>query len=193
MPVGWAIAIVVIAVVVLGLTVLMLGVLRQVTPLLEAVNAHLEEIGDQLAAASAPPVQARTRLAGLSSGDPLPAFTARTAQGKVTNTDLLGKPVIMAFLSAGCKPCQLIGNQLGKEGLGDLADRLLFVTTEGAPAALGLPPDVPALIEDNHEVSEAFTILGTPFAVAVDAEGVVRGMTVPNSRIDLDELSALLN
>jgi hypothetical protein len=191
MPVGWAIAIVVIAVAVLGLTVLMLGVLRQVTPLLEAVNAHLEEIGNQLEATSS--VEARTRLAGLASGDPLPAFTARNAQGKVTNTDLLGKPVIMAFLSAGCKPCQLIGSELGRDGLGDLADRLLFVTAEGAPAALGLPPDVPTLIEDNHEVCEAFTILGTPFAVAVDAEGVVRGMTVPNSRIDLDQLSALLN
>jgi len=51
---------------------------------------------------------------------------------------------------------------------------------------------VPTLIEDNHEVSEALTLLGTPFAIAVDAEGTVRGMTVPSTRADLAQLAALL-
>jgi hypothetical protein len=183
MPVGWALAIVIIAVAVLVLGVLMLGVLRQVAPLLEAVT-------EQLAVASTH--RAAMRLPGLAAGDELPRFTARDSQGKVTNDDLRGRSVIMAFLSAGCRPCQLIAHQLATDGVGDLAGLLLLVTAEGEPAALGLPPDLPALIEENHEVSEALSVLGTPFAVAVDAQGVVRGMTVPNSRADLDELSALL-
>jgi hypothetical protein len=190
MPVGWAIAVVVIAVAVLGLTVLMLGVLRQVTPLLESVNAHLEEVNARLETASAS--QYKISLPGFSTGDPLPAFTARNSHGKVTNTDLLGKSVILTFLSAGCGPCQLIGRQLGTEGAGDLADRLLIIAAEGEPAALGLPPDLPTLIEDNHEVKAALTVMGTPFAIAVDAEGIVLGMTPPNSRADLDQLAALI-
>jgi hypothetical protein len=191
MPVGWAIAIVVIAVAVVGLTILMLGVLRQVVPQLEAVNAHLEEVSARLEAG--PTHQSRMTLPGLAAGDPLPAFTARNSQGKVTSTDLLGKPVVLTFLSAGCKLCQLIGRQLTTEGVGDLADRLLVVTAEGVPAAIGLPPDVNTLIEDDHEVSEALTVIGTPFAVAVDAEGVVRGLAAPNRRTDLVQLSAVLD
>src|SRR5215831_9867608 len=183
MPVGWALAVVVIAVALLVLAVLMLGVLRQVAPLLEAVSAQL---------GVSPGHQSRMRLPGLTVGDALPPFTARDAQGKVTNDNLRGRSVILAFLSAGCRPCQLIAGQLAAEGTGDLAGRLLVVTAEGEPAALGLPPDVPTLIEDNHEVSEALTLLGTPFAIAVDAEGTVRGMTVPNTRADLAQLAALL-
>jgi len=189
MPVGWALAVVVIAVAVLVLAVLMLGVLRQVAPLLEAVSAQLEASA-QLGAS--PGHQSRMRLPGLTVGNALPPFTARDAQGKVTNDNLRGRSVILAFLSAGCRPCQLIAGQLAAEGTGDLTGRMLVVTAEGEPAALGLPPDVPTLIEDNHEVSEALTLLGTPFAIAVDAEGTVRGMTVPNTRADLAQLAALL-
>src|SRR5215467_10086153 len=185
MPVGWALAVVVIAVAVLVLAVLMLG-----APLLETVSAQLETVSAQLGAP--PGHQSRMRLPGLTVGNALPPFTARDAQGKVTNDNLRGRSVILAFLSAGCRPCQLIAGQLAAEGTGDLAGRLLVVTAEGEPAALGLPPDVPTLIEDNHEVSEALTLLGTPFAIAVDAEGTVRGMTVPNTRADLAELAALL-
>jgi len=191
MPVGWAVAVVVIAVAVIVLAVLMLGVLRQVAPLLEAVSAQLEAVSAQLGAS--PGHQSRMRLPGLIVGNALPPFTARDAQGKVTNDNLRGRSVILAFLSAGCRPCQLIAGQLAAEGTGDLTGRLLVVTAEGEPAALGLPPDVPTLIEDNHEVSEALTVLGTPFAIAVDAEGTVRGMTVPNTRADLAQLAALLH
>src|SRR5579875_2761201 len=177
MPVGWALVVVVIGVALLVLAVLMLGVLRQVAPLLEAVNAQLEVVRAQLGAS--PGHQSRMRLPGLTVGN-------------VTSDNLRGRAVILAFLSAGCRPCQLIARQLAAEGTGDLAGRLLVVTAEGEPAALGLPPDVPTLIEDNHEVSEALTLLGTPFAIAVDAEGTVRGMTVPNTRADLAQLAALL-
>jgi hypothetical protein len=183
MPVGWALAVVVIAVALVVLAVLMLGVLRQVAPLLEAVSAQL---------GASPGHQSTMRLPGLTVGNALPPFTARDAQGKVTNDNLRGRSVILAFLSAGCRPCQLIAGQLAAEGTGDLTGRLLVVTAEGEPAALGLPPDVPTLIEDNHEVSDALTLLGTPFAIAVDAEGTVRGMTVPNTRADLAQLAALL-
>src|ERR1700746_658996 len=185
MPVGWALAVVVIAVALLVLAVLMLGVLRQVAPLLEAVSAELEVVSAQLGASLGH--QSTMRLPGLTVGNALPPFTARDAQGKVTNDNLRGRSVILAFLSAGCQP-----GQLAAEGTGDLTGRLLVVTAEGEPAALGLPPDVPTLIEDNHEVSEALTLLGTPFAIAVDAEGTVRGMTVPNTRADLAQLAALL-
>src|SRR5215472_8939145 len=192
MPVGWALAVVVIAVALLVLAVLMLGVLRQVAPLLEEVSVQLEAVSAQLGASPGHQHQSRMRLPGLTVGDALPPFTARDARGKVTNDDLRGRSVILAFLSAGCRPCQLIASQLAAEGTGDLTGRLLVVTAEGEPAALGLPPDVPTLIEDNHEVSEALTLLGTPFAIAVDAEGTVRGMTVPNTRADLAQLAALL-
>ena len=100
MPVGWALAVVVIAVALLVLAVLMLGVLRQVAPLLEAVSAQLEAVSAQLGAS--PGHQSRMRLPGLTVGSALPPFTARDAQGKVTNDNLRGRSVILAFLSAGC-------------------------------------------------------------------------------------------
>src|SRR5262249_56274968 len=109
---------------------------------------------------------------------PSPAGAAR---GRVTNDTRGGRSVTRASRSAGCRPCQLIASQLAAEGTGDLTGRLLVVTAEGEPAALGLPPDVPTLIEDNHEVSEALTLLGTPFAIAVDAEGTVPPMTLPHT------------
>src|SRR5262249_53372486 len=136
MPVGWALAVVVIAVAVLVLAVLMLGVLRQVAPLLEAVGGQLEAASAQLGAS--PGHQSRMRLPGLTVGKPRPPFTGGDAQGKVDNDNLRGRSVILAFLSAGGRPCQLIAGQLAAEGTGDLAGGLLVVTAEGEPAALGL-------------------------------------------------------
>src|SRR5262249_61507230 len=110
MPVGWALAVVVIAVALLVLAVLMLGVLRQVAPLLKAVSAQLEAGSAQLGAS--PGHQSRMRLPGLTVGNALPPFTPRDAQGKVTNDNLRGRSFILAFLSAGCRPGPAIARPL---------------------------------------------------------------------------------
>src|ERR1700748_3766853 len=110
MPVGWALAVVVIAVGLLVLAVVMLGVLRQVAPLLEAVSAQLEAVSAQLG--GSPGHQSRMRLPGLTVGNALPPFPARDAQARLTRDSLRGRSVILASLSAGCRPCQLIAGQL---------------------------------------------------------------------------------
>jgi len=51
---------------------------------------------------------------------------------------------------------------------------------------------VRVLTESANEVSDALSVHGKPFAVAVGSDGIVRAMRVPNTVEHLENLAAVL-
>lgn len=179
MPVGWAIAVVVLGVAVIVLMVIVLGLMRQVAPLLERLAAG-QDIGRMV------------RDQGPAVGSVLPEFTAQGPDGEVSWAELRGRPLVLLFLSPGCGPCQRLATEIGQSGLGDLAGQLVVLTGQDGRRTLGLPAGVTVLTERVREVSDRLGVVGSPYAVAVDPDGVVRATRSPNYLREVSDLAAQL-
>jgi hypothetical protein len=176
MPVGWAIAVVILAVAVVVLGIIVLGLLRQITPLLERAAVALPDI--------------RPGSQGPKIGEPVPHFSARGPDGEVTDALLRGQPATLLFLSVGCAPCQALAEEMSQSDLDGLGRQLIVVTTADGPRELGIPERVRVLAEQDRAVSRALSVLGTPFAVAVAPDGIVTAASVPNTLQQLTDLTA---
>ncbi|HLK02474.1 MAG TPA: hypothetical protein VKU39_21550 [Streptosporangiaceae bacterium] len=177
MPIGWEITVVVLCVAVAALAVVVLGLLRQVTPVLE-----------RAASASGQPQLSM----GPAKGSPLPDFTAAGAHGAVTGTHLRGRSAVLLFLAPGCGPCQDLAYEMRSADLGHLAGQLVIITGPDDAQALGIPAHLLVLTEHDRQVSDALSVNGTPFAIAVDPDGIVRDTRVPNTITQLQDLAGVL-
>jgi hypothetical protein len=169
MPVGWAITVVILCVAVVALAVVLLGLLRQITPVLE-----------QLAATGS-----TVRTMGPDVGSPLPHFAVRSPGGEVTDEKLRGRTATLLFLSAGCGPCKTLAQEMRSADLNGLTDQLVIITGPDGLAELAIPEGLRVLIEADREVSGPLSVMATPFAVSVDQYGIVKATLVPNTVNDL--------
>ncbi|HEY1917344.1 MAG TPA: hypothetical protein VGH27_17400 [Streptosporangiaceae bacterium] len=176
MPIGWAVTVVVLCVAVVALAVIVLGLLRQVTPVLEQAAAAIEAAPDPLT--QGPPVGQRT-----------PDFTATGTDGVITAEHLRGQPSALLFLTVGCGACHELADELRSSDSGELTDRLVVVTEPDGPDRLRLPAGLRILTEQNREVSEPLSVIGTPFAIALDPVGIVTATGIVNT---LEQVSELL-
>ncbi len=176
MPVGWAIVVIIQWIVIIALVIVVLGVLRQVA-------SHLERD-------AAPPVR-DPRLQGPAVGSTLPAFAARDASLEaVTGPALPGRPGVLLFVSAGCGPCHRLIEELHADGAAGLASSLTVVCDPGDVTVQAFPAWLRVLTMPDTECAQILRISIRPFAVAVDADGLVQGKRVPNTLAQLTELTA---
>lgn len=175
MPIGWAVVVVILCVAVIVLSVIVLGLLRQITPVLERATGLVAALQND-----GPPV-----------GERVPDFTATGAEGEVTAVSLRGQPSVLLFLSVGCGPCEQLAADLRGADLDELAGQLVVVTESNGPQELGLPATLQVLTEPNGEVSQALSVNGTPLAIAVDQEGIVRAVRVVNTLGQLKEIGTV--
>jgi hypothetical protein len=146
---------------VISLAVVMIGILRQVTSQLELI-----------AAGQASPLA----NIGPAIGTKLPGFAGSDGSGNaVTDADLRGQPALLLFMASRCAPCRKLAEDMTATGLGQLASMLTIVTDPEGPDVLGLPAGPRIVFQTANEVSKALSIRATPFAVAVDESGIVRG------------------
>lgn len=179
MPVGWAVVIVVLCVAVVALSVVVIGLLRQVAPVLE-----------RAASASAGPAL----NLGPQVGEPAPEFTAVDLAGSPVTLDTLrGEPALLLFLSVGCGPCEDLAAEIrATSDLGALTRQLIVVTEPAGPAALRLPAGLRVVAETGPgEITGPLNIFGWPYAVALTPDGVVRAAQTPNTIKHLNELVAV--
>jgi hypothetical protein len=176
MPVGWAIVIVVQWLAIISLTVVVLGVLRQVTP-------HLEQAGER-------PLL-RIQRQGPAVGSKLPALTGSGRNGDIITTALLrGRRNVLLFLSRGCTPCLRLARELSaSDPAVELTDSLIVVADRADVSTLELPAWVRVLTVPDTECSEVLGVRGRPFAIAVDAGGVVKGKEMVNTVRQLTEFT----
>lgn len=179
MPIGWTIVVVVLWVALLGLTVIVLGILRQVMPILQQASAHAGPPG---AVEQGPPV-----------GEKIPAFSARdTAGDLVDDQELRGRPAVLLFLSSHCTPCAQLATEIRQAELGELASQLIIVTSPDGPQELGIPAGLRTVTEHLNEVSGALAVGSWPFAIALAPDGTVKSTQVPNTIKHLENVAAAL-
>jgi methylamine dehydrogenase accessory protein MauD len=176
MPVGWAIVVIIQWLAIIALAIVVLGVLRQVSPRLERAAAR----------------PARDpRLQGPAVGSKLPAFAARNGSlAGIGGPELDGRPGVLLFLSAGCRPCQSLIKELGSAAAAGLASCLTVVCAPEDVTVVAFPAWLHVLTMPNAECSETLRITLRPFAVAVDADGIVQGKQVLNTLAQLTDLTA---
>jgi hypothetical protein len=126
-------------------------------------------------------------------GEPIPHFSARDTAGEVVDElSLRGQPALLVFLSVGCGPCEELAAEIRQADLGPLARQLIIVTRPDGPRVLGIPEGLRVVTETSDELTGPLAVMGLPFAIAVDASGIVKGARVPNTVEHLDDMAAVL-
>ena len=141
---------------------------------------------------SARPVtaQASTRSMGfVPVGAHIPRRTAERLGIRSANS--AARSSVILFLSPGCAPCLklaelLKGHDLGRTRPDDF--ELVVVTTQ---AGIELFNHIGRTVEDAEGIlAQSLGVPGTPFGLAVDAGGIVRGAVIPNGTEDVATLVA---
>lgn len=182
MPVGWVITVVTLSAAVVILAVILLGVLRQVTPVLERAAAILVP-DDQVTVPGSlrigPAVGSRLPLLPLPGGgdirDRLPSHHA-----------------VLLFLTPGCGPCGVLAKDMNQADFGSLDSQLVIITTPDGPQELGIPAGVPILTEQDREISDTLSVTATPFAIAVDHDRIIRAARVPHTMKEITDLASVI-
>lgn len=173
MPIGWAIVVIALWVVVVALAIVLLGILRQAIPVLERATAMLSTAGSD------------SIVLGPGVGTQLPlALLSEIGAGAIDH----GRSVLL-FMTPGCGPCKSLAEEMNGADLTGMAAQLLIVTSPDGRAELGIPVDVPIVPEREREISEPFSVSATPFAIAVDRDGIVQAARVPQTLADVMNLA----
>lgn len=138
--------------------------------------AYLAVVSFTLTAAL--PVQA------LEAGDPAPAFTAKTLDGKDINlAKLLGKqPIYLKFWATWCRYCvsELPHSQQAYERYGDriavlavnigINDSLQNIKDIYQKEAISIP----TIFDEDSSITSLYKVIGTPNHVLIGRDGTIR-------------------
>lgn len=155
--------------------VILLQLLRKIDPLLQRfqeLEATLAVNGGKARAAMLPPVIAPI---------PAPAFRLPDLSGKMITLDALlarGWPVLLLFSDPECGPCTALLPEVGRWQREYASKLTVALMSQGTPEAnrakvsqhgIGL-----VLLQQDREVAEAYQAQGTPCAVLIHADGIMR-------------------
>ncbi len=154
---------------------------------------------------TAVPVQAADPFSTLkvsraAPGTAAPAFTLKTVEGReVSSKDLVGKAVLLNFWATWCGPCkdEMPALEWLRRQFDPNAFVLLAVTADiqrgGIKAfvtQLGL--GFPVLLDEDRDVSAAFTVRGLPTTVFIGKDGKLIGRAAGPREWDSPQAVALI-
>ena len=172
----WLASYVVLWALVISLSILLLALARQVGVLhLRLGPRGALEIDDE----------------GPSLGEAPEAVDARTLEGVEITVGGPGEPQLLFFVSPGCPVCHQVLPSLAPAARAARMTPVAIVDVEEAAArdAYGhATPNVPMVAAP--ELSERYAIPGTPYAVILDAIGVVRAKGTVNN---LEQIEGLVD
>jgi methylamine dehydrogenase accessory protein MauD len=157
--------------------VILLQLLRQQGHLLqrlEALEGKLVGNGIKTMAETLSPVVADT---------PAPAFRLPDLSGNLVTLDALlssGRPVLLIFSDPGCGPCNSLLPEIGRWQR-DYASKLtLALISRSTPEAnrdkASQHGIALVLLQQDREVAEAYQAHGTPCAVLIHSDGIIRSL-----------------
>ncbi len=166
MSAPWIAVMICLWVAVIALTLVVVGVLRRAAAALEALP------GGSFSASDLP--------TGPPAGSKVPPMSVRRMDGvELTLGDLPG-PYVLAVLTSHCSPCRSIADQLRKDPqtVAKLDGLVVLTDPEGperlALGALGGPGGRPTvLVDPTSSITAQLALPGTPFVLAVNADGTV--------------------
>ncbi len=160
MSAPWIAVVVCLWVTVIALILVVVGVLRRAAAALESLRAD--------------GFSTRDLPAGPPAGSRLPAMEVRRTDGSELTLAELPGPYVLAVLTSHCSPCQGIAERLRKEPetLAKL-DGMMVLTDPDGPERLGLADKLTMLVDPASQITASLDLPGTPFVIAVGADGTV--------------------
>lgn len=178
----WLVSYIALWILFLVIAVVLLSVLRNLGTIYTALQ--------QPAMPEPPPLN-------LTAGQPVPALQLQHISGEpATLTAFRGQPTAFVVISPGCGPCHDVlgalshGTALEENGLSG-RQRVVISLGSGPETApliqqVGLPPNIPVLIDLDHSLRDQWGIRTTPTTVIVDEQLIFRqhmvGFTAPTAR-----------
>lgn len=141
-----------------------------------------------------PAVGAREEGGGPEVGDPAPSFDEVDLSGNRVNLNAGGRRTLLVFVSSGCKACDEISPALRSIAKSDLDTTDVVAVSQDSPSVARdwvtrhRLTEVPLVAGFSR--AEEFGSLMTPYAIAVDEGGIVRGKGLVNH---LEHLGSLIS
>jgi hypothetical protein len=162
--------------------VVVIGVVRQALALLE----DTESMNGDYTARS---LYITSMYGGAPPGTSVPPFDARSPSGEIVpSRQLFHRRLVCVFFAAGCAPCKMLLSELAVSSWNGDAPLVVFTDDASDVRYASLPPNVAVLEQLDGTASKAFRSNAFPQAFAVDEQGVIVAVAVPNS---LEELRIL--
>jgi hypothetical protein len=157
----WIAVMICLWVVVIALTFVVVGVLRRSAAALESLQ------GDGS-------FSTRDLPMGPPAGSKLPPVAVRRTDGSDLTLAELPGPFVLAVLTSHCSPCRSIAGQLrdDPQTLAKL-DGMVVLTDPEGPQVLGLGTPLTVLVDPTSQITANLQLPGTPFVLAVNADGTV--------------------
>jgi thiol-disulfide isomerase/thioredoxin/uncharacterized membrane protein YphA (DoxX/SURF4 family) len=157
------------------------NLLRQNGRLLLRLEAVEKQLGLADPTANAAPSTTVAALRGLPVGTPAPAFQLPALDGTEQSIATLlaaGKPLLLVFSSASCGPCVEMMGEVAQWQQKYAEQLTIAVINRGSEetvrAKAGQITPATALVQRENEVAAAYLVNGTPSAVLVSADGLIR-------------------
>jgi hypothetical protein len=178
---GWIALMIALWLMVITLAVLVLGLINRVGQLERSARAQPE---------------ARRSFGGPQPGMPLPVVPRHERLAAASGT--ASKRLIL-FLSSSCGPCTRLATDLRAAATDEAVDtlplaglELLLVTDRDGVEVFGDLPVSELVVQPDGELTRAWDVPGTPFAVSVDETGVVRASGFASTLVRLNEIADVL-
>lgn len=176
---GWIALMVALWLMVMALAVLVLGLISRVGQLERSTLAQSE---------------VRQSVRGPQPGTQLPVVAGHEQLAAATASRRL-----ILFLSSSCGPCTRLATDLrtaamdgGVDALSPAGVELLLVTDLDGGEVFGDIVVSELVVQSDGELTTAWDVPGTPFAVAVDEAGLVRASGFASTLVRLKELADVL-
>lgn len=160
---------------------LLWGVLRQLGLLHKRIDA-LKQVGA--------PTPTELTIGQLAPAWNLPLMTG----GALSTQALRGKAALIAFVHPSCAPCKKLLPQLNQLGsqLDPALAQIVLISMADAPSSAKMASEhavtLPLLCDESGDIGDAYHAEYTPYLVAVDAEGMVRGRRATSSAAQVEAM-----
>jgi hypothetical protein len=178
---GWIALIIALWLMVISLAVLVLGLINRVGQLERSATAQPE---------------ARRVVRGPQPGARLPVVSRHEHLAAGTGT---ASKRLLLFLSSSCGPCTRLASDLRAAATDERVQalpppgiELLVVTDLGGAEVFGDLAISELVVQPDGELTSAWDVPGTPFAVLVDETGVVRASGFASTLAHLNDLANVL-
>jgi hypothetical protein len=172
MSAPWIVLMVVLWLVVIGQTVLVLGLSRRLTA--------LESAGTTVTVGGT--------MRAIPVGTPVPREAAEHLA--VPPTDSAIRSSVILFLSAGCGPCLNLADALKHHPLGqDAGDDFEIIVVTNHAGTETFSHVGRTVVDSAGTLARTMNVPGTPFGFAIDAQGIICSIGLPNAVDDVKKLA----
>ena len=107
----------------------------------------------------------------------------------IPSTDTAINTSVILFLSPGCSPCLKLADALLAHTLGRNGDDFEIIVVSNEVGAERFNHIGRTIVDPAGTLAKSLRVPGTPFGLAVDSQGIIRDIALPNAVDDVRKLA----